>query len=76
MTIQDQKDLIDQGYYKELNDLDERIGVLELEKRRLRRARDQAVHDLQQECLTLHGRHQDDDGFMFGSCKRCGAHLG
>jgi hypothetical protein len=76
MTIQDQKDLIDQGYYKELNDLDERIGVLEMEKRMLRRARDRALHDLQQECLTLHGRHQDDDGFMFGSCKRCGAHLG
>ena len=56
------------------------------ERVRLRRIYEKAVnqsheeerrvlHDLEEDCLREHGAHEDNGGFMYGHCTRCGASL-
>jgi hypothetical protein len=55
------------------------IAAKEQEIRRLK----ERIEELHGELLALHNEkeavcpgHEDDDGFMYGSCKHCGAFLG
>lgn len=55
---------------------DEQIAVLEKEIENLKARKQQEFNRLHEQCLALYGSHEDDGGFMFGCCARCGAFLG
>ena len=50
----------------------DKIAALENEIKRLEAEHQAKSWELQQRCLAEHGEHEDDGGFMFGSCTRCG----
>lgn len=37
---------------------------------------DRSQREIEQECVKDYGAHKDNGGFLYGTCTRCGAHLG
>lgn len=55
----------------EIKILEKRAEIAELVD-----ARNARQSEMEQQCIKDHGMHKDDGGFLYGTCTRCGAHLG
>jgi hypothetical protein len=64
-----ESDLLYAEYQRKLQELENARVRIEAEYRQKR-------DELAQQCVLTHGAHQDNGGFMYGFCTRCGTFLG